>query len=241
MANGVNGAKPLAEQIAERLKEYIISQDLQAGDKLPTENTLTERMNVGRSTIREAIKLLASRNILEVRHGAGTFVSENVGVSDDPLGLSFIRDKQKLSRDLLEVRMIIEPPIAALAAKNATDEDIAELERLYNEVERLILAGESYLEMDMLFHQKIAEASKNLVVPNLSPLINQAVDLFTSRTGRKLTQETIETHRSVLEAIRAHDGVWAQDAMVLHLIYNRNYLRQIEQEERRQAQQMMEK
>ncbi len=231
MSNIAQVTKPLAEQIADKIKDYIIHHDLKSGEKIPTEHELVETMGVGRSTIREAVKILASRNILDVRHGAGTFVAPNMGISDDPLGFMFIKDKQKLTRDLLEIRMIIEPPIAALAAKNATEEDIVELEQLYHEVEALILSGKPYIEEDVRFHQKIAEASKNLVVPNLTPLISQAVDLFTTRTSYALTKETLVTHRDVMEAIKIGDSTWAQDAMTLHLIYNRDALRRIERRE----------
>ena len=99
-----------------------------------------------RSTVREAIKRLESQNILTVRHGAGSFVTDQPGLADDPLGLDFIEDKERLAFDLLEVRNIIEPAIAALAARHATPEDIAEMESLYNLMEYHILHGQDYLD-----------------------------------------------------------------------------------------------
>lgn len=218
----------LAEQTALKLKNYILENDLRSGKKIPSEPVLAEMMNVGRGTIREAVKILASRNILSVRHGSGTFIAENIGMFEDPLGFAFIKDRIKLTRDLLEIRMIIEPSIAALAAKNATDENIKELKTICLEIEELLLADKNYIEKDILFHKKIAESSKNLVIPNLFPIISQAVDLFTKRTSRKLTTETIETHRAILEAIQNHDSMGAHDAMYLHLVYNRNLLEKIE-------------
>jgi len=222
-----DSVKVLAEQIALRLKRYIIENNLSAGEKIPPEQRLVEMMGVGRGTIREAVKILASRNILDVRHGSGTFIADNIGVSEDPLGLSFIKDKSKLTRDLLEVRIIIEPPIAALAAKNALPEEITELENLCSQVEVLLHAGRDYTEKDVLFHKKIAELSKNIVVPNLIPIISVAVDLFTSLTGRKLVSETLETHREIVDAIKRHDGEWAYEAMYLHLLYNKNILKKL--------------
>ena len=149
-------------------------------------------------------------------------------MSEDPLGFAFIRDKAKLTRDLLEVRLIIEPPIAALAAKNALSEEIDELKKLCLEVESLLLSGEDYIEKDVLFHKKIAETSKNIVIPNLIPIISVAVDLFTKRTGKKLSTETVETHRAIVEAIEAHDSTAAYEAMYMHLMYNKNLLKKIE-------------
>lgn len=231
--------KPLSEQATEWLINYIIANDLQAGDKLPNEFELAQLCGVGRSTLREAVKQLVSRNVLEVRQGAGTFVTgEQMGVSDDPLGLTFIRDKRKLVMDLLEIRMVLEPRIAAMAAANATEEDIAKIRRLADEVEQKIYAGEDHMQKDIDFHAAISESSKNLVVPNLTPIIQHAISLFVNITNRKLGKETIESHRAVVEAIEQHDAMAASDAMTLHLIHNRNNLKKLfcEQQEAEQAQ-----
>lgn len=221
---------PLAEQISNRIIDYIIENDLKPNEKLGTEKELTEMMGVGRSTIREAIKLLVSRNILEVRHGSGTFVANNVGITEDPLGFSFEKDKQQLTKDLLAMRMLIEPPITAMAAQNATEDDLIKIERSYNKVHDLIIERKPYIEEDMRFHKAIAQASKNIVVPKLLPIINQAINLFTVKTEYKLVQETIETHRAMVEAIKNHDPIAAQDASTLHIIYNRDLLRKMEQQ-----------
>lgn len=221
-SNVYDQSRPLAEQVAERLKEYILEQKLKSGDKLPTETTLAREMNVARSTVREAIKRLESQNILSVRHGAGSFVADNPGLTADPLGFAFFEDKRKLAEDLLEIRTIIEPAIAEMAARHATAEDIAELDRLYDIMEKHIMNGEDYVEEDIQFHNAIARASGNQVVPTLTPIITTAVNLFTEGTHRKLLQETLETHRAVLEAIRRRDSVAARDSMLLHLSYNRN-------------------
>lgn len=221
-------SRPLAEQVADRLKEHILDKKLKSGDRLPTETSLASEMHVSRSTVREAIKRLESQNILAVRHGAGTFVAENIGLTDDPLGFAFFDDKRKLVEDLLEIRNIIEPAIAELAARNATQEDIDNLDRLYNAIEAHILNGEDYLEEDQQFHAVIAQASGNQVVPTLNPIISTAINLFTEGTHRKLLQETLETHKGVLEGIRNRDSVAARDAMLLHMSYNRNHFLQMQ-------------
>lgn len=222
---------PLTEKAAQALREYIITHNLKKDDKLPTENELSKAMGVSRSTVREAIRSLQSHHIVYVRHGAGTFVCGDIGLSDDPLGLSFIKDKQKLTRDLLVMRTIIEPAVAELAAQNATDEDIAELDALYRELEDCIMSGRDYLPVDLQFHRKIAEASGNSMAIKLTPIISEAVHLFTTRTDYLLLQETLDTHKAVLDAIKAHDLMWARDAMLLHMAANRNELRRVEQRE----------
>ena len=93
---------------------------------------------------------MVSRNILEIQRGKGTFVSQKPGVVDDPLGLVFFKDKQKLSLDLLEIRFMLEPKIAALAAKNATKEDIDEMKRICDEIEQHVNStGEYSIDLDL--------------------------------------------------------------------------------------------
>ena len=139
----------------------------------------------------------------------------------------FIEDKERLAFDLLEVRNIIEPAIAALAARHATPEDIAEMESLYNLMEYHILHGQDYLNEDMKFHRTIARASGNLVAPQLAPIITASVEVFTEGTHRTLLQETLDTHKAVLEAIKCGDSTWARDAMTLHLSHNRDLYRKM--------------
>lgn len=228
----MDNSKPLAEQAEDKLIQYIIDNDLQAGSKLPNEFELAELFGIGRSTLREAVKALASRNVLEVRQGAGTFITEDrMGVPDDPLGFTFIKDKQKLAMDLLDIRMAIEPRIASLAAVNATTDDILKMQTLAFEVEQLILANEDHMQKDIELHTAIAESSQNLVVPNLLPIIQHAISLFVNITNRKLGQETIETHREIVDAIARHDPLSAADAMTLHITYNRKNLMEIYREQ----------
>jgi len=220
-----NSAKSLVEQISERIIQLIMDNDWQVGDKLPNEYDLADMLNVGRSTIREVIKALVSRNVLEIRRGAGTFISQKCGIADDPLGLTFVKDKFKLALDLLEVRFMIEPSIASIAAIKATDEEIEEMSSLCDEIDSLILRNEPYLEKDIEFHTAIAKSSKNLVMVNLIPIINSSIAIFIDITNQKLRNETIETHREILNSIKKHDSNGAHDAMLLHLVYNRRNIK----------------
>lgn len=213
--------KPLSSKLSEELLNYIRSENLKPGDRLPNESILAKKMGVGRSSIREAMKLLASRNIVTIRQGSGTYISQTPGMVDDPLGFSFIADKQKLAQDSLEVRFLLEPAIASLAAQNASEEDIALLRRLCQEVEDLVQLGQAHTQKDIEFHTAIALSSKNVVVPRLIPVINSAIPLLIELTGNTLKQETIDTHRALTDAIAAHNAAAAHDAMYLHLVYNR--------------------
>ena len=146
---------------------------------------------------------------------------------DDPLGFTFIGNKQKLINDLLEVRFLLEPPIAAMAATRADKKDIKKITALCDEVEDLLKKHEDHTQKDIDFHAAIALSSKNVVVPRLVPVINSSIPLFVETTRGTLLEETIETHREIADAIAAHDPLRAQDAMYLHLVYNRKRIQMI--------------
>ena len=220
----------LPEQISEKIIQLILDEHLEQGDRLPKEAVLVERLGAGRSTVREAMKLLQSRNIVRIKQGSGTYVASNPGVADDPLGFTFIDDKRRLARDLLEVRFMIEPQMASMAAEHATDDQIICIKELC-ESERLAARDEDYSAADTAFHIAIAESCGNLVVPRLMGVLKASVPLFIDVTGKKLVEETIRTHRGVADAIAARNPTAAHDAMYLHLVYNRNMIAEGTQEQ----------
>lgn len=219
--NLLSEEKSLPQKISEDIITLILEENLQPGDKLPNETILSERLNAGRSSVREAMKLLASRNIVTIRQGSGTYISSSPGMVDDPLGFTFIGNKQKLINDLLEVRFLLEPPIAAMAATRADKKDIKKITTLCDEVEDLLRKHEDHIQKDIDFHAAIALSSKNVVVPRLVPVINSSIPLFVETTRGTLLEETIEIHREIADAIAAHEPLRAQDAMYLYLVYNR--------------------
>lgn len=219
--------KTLAEKAAQELLTYIQERQLREGERLPNEFELSKRLGVGRNTVREAVRLLASRNILRIKQGSGTFVSDQPGMAEDPLGFIFMEDQRKLVMDLMQVRLIVEPSIAALAAQNATEDDLEQLSIICDEIERLIEAGNDFSEKDRAFHGKLAEATQNLVMRNLIPVIHQGVRVFSTMVSAQEYQQTIETHRKILEAIKRRQAVDAEQAMRYHLLYN---IRRFEQE-----------
>lgn len=217
--------KLLGTQVEEELMNYILQEPVEIGQKIPNEFELAEKFGVGRSTIREAVKGLVSKGILEVRRGAGTFVISTTSQELDPLGLSKLQDKYKLALELCEVRLMLEPEIAAHAAEYAEEEELKQLKQLCDEVEQLYLDGINHISKDIEFHTCIAKCSKNRVVETLVPVINSAVMTFANLTHLRLKNETIETHRAIVDAIMDHDPVGARCAMQMHLTYNRQELR----------------
>lgn len=222
MTNSVE--KSLPQKIAEDIIAFILEENLKPGDKLPNETFLCQRLNVGRSSLREAMRALASRNIVTIRQGSGTYIASSTGVVDDPLGLSFINNKKKLIHDLMEIRFLLEPSIAALAAMHADDTEIKKICKLCDDVEELLKAHKDHSDKDIELHTAIALSSKNIVVPRLVPVIFRSIPLLIESTGNTLCNETIESHREIADAIAAHDAIRAHDAMYLHLVYNRKQI-----------------
>ena len=119
----IGQSKSLSSRVAEQIENLIREGKFTSGQQIPNETQLQQQMNVGRGAVREAIKILVAKNMLEVRRGQGTFVVENPGVVEDPLGLSLEKDQDKVVRDLHQVRCELEPLAAKLAAKNITEEE----------------------------------------------------------------------------------------------------------------------
>ena len=216
----------LVEQTANRIVEYFEKNDLKVGDKLPNEYTLAQDLEVGRSTLREAVKMLVSKNILEVRQGSGTYITSLTETVIDPLGFGEIDNHMKLTQDLFEVRFLIEPQMASLAAQHITDKEVAVLERLEKALEKEIHSdGDIHFKLDIQFHSSIAEASRNVAMQQLIPIIIQSIKLYNDFfTSEQSKANTIRAHREIVRAIKNRDAVAARDAMLLHLADNRRTL-----------------
>lgn len=216
--------RSLTERVADKIEELITENQLRPGEQIPPERELAEELGVGRSTVRESIKILVSRNVLEIRRGTGTFVCQDVGVMEDPLGFRFIRDKKKLALDLNQVRRMVEPQIASLAAQYATDSDITALQALCDSAARQIEEEQDYAEQDIGFHTKLAEITGNLVMPKIIPIITQGIRIYVDITSHKRAGRASFTHQAIVTAIKNHDPGAAGAAMTEHLAENRETL-----------------
>lgn len=220
MLEKMNKTKLLADSVADQINDLIKDRQLHPGDKLPSEMELMEALNVGRGTVREAVKILVSRNVLVIKRGIGTFVSEHTGQIDDPLGFNYVEDKEKLFLDTLELRSWIELNMAKCAAKTASDEQISELKKLCDVIEAQLKENKDHTQADIKFHTLIANCTDNLVISNLIPIISVGVTTSISLTQSILKEETIHTHREIVNCIAAHDEQGAYNAMKKHIDEN---------------------
>ncbi|MDR3258616.1 MAG: FadR family transcriptional regulator [Fusobacteriaceae bacterium] len=207
-------SKSLAEEIADKIKTMLKDGLIQPGQKIKNEQELIEKFNVSRTTIREAVKYLVSKNILEIRRGKGTFVCSVPGTQDDPFGFDFINEEERYSY-LWEARKYFEPIFGKLAAIRATEEEIRqlrkiamEMEDLYVEIEKQDISQTSidtYCNKDIEFHNLICKMTKNPLFERFSSFINKSVLInYMHPTFRDTFPKSrkINTHSLICEAIK---------------------------------------
>ena len=197
-----NTNESLPVRTSRHIKRMIIEGDMKPGHRLPSESELMQMFGVSRSTIREAVKSLKAENILEVRRGSGTYVSESTGLASDPLGLDFVNQDQ-LVADLLEARLIIEPQIASIAVERATEANIAELTAIVERMKGVMVNDASAADMDVKFHTSIAKCTQNDVLIRIVPIINESIRLGYGKTVHVegSFERAKACHRSIYEAI----------------------------------------
>ena len=217
------------EFAVNQIIQHILELNMKPGDQLPNEYELAKNLGVGRSTLREAIKRLVSRNVLETRQGAGTFVSAKNGVPEDPLGLTFISEGGdiKLALELSDVRMLIEPACAALAARHAKCDDIEKMKELCYEIQDAVEGGKDYIRPDTQFHLYVAKCCGNSVLQNLVGIIGDAASVSILITKDKHRDVAFSEHWAIIQAIAAHDEDGARYSMLSHLNTARNDLVQM--------------
>jgi len=206
------------EAVAEQIQRRIL-EDLEPGDSLPPERELVRMFGVSRSSVRDAIRKLELLGLVEPRQGAGTVVREpSTEVLSAPLA-SVLLQKRKGISDLLDFRRMLEPPLARSAALHASSDQIAEMERILQQQEVKVNAGNIAIEEDSQFHYCIALATKNSVAVKV---IDVLMDLLRKTRERSLQtegrqQKSLAGHRRILSALKRADALAAEAAMRRHL------------------------
>jgi DNA-binding FadR family transcriptional regulator len=210
--------KQLSQTVAQRIKSLIQEKKLIPGDKLPNEMALTQLFSVSRPTVREGVKALVSQNIIEIRRGRGTFVSQNPGIVDDPLGLDFMHSPG-LPLSLVEARLIIEPGVARLAARNAGPDDLENIALYIRRMENVVDHHQVKINPDLEFHRSIVCAAKNPVLMRIVPVILESI-VKTYEGSPRTTDDhshALREHRRVYAAIKKRAPEEAFRAMQRHL------------------------
>ncbi|MDO4732476.1 MAG: FadR/GntR family transcriptional regulator [Bacillota bacterium] len=209
----------LAERAANEIFAMISgSPGYQEGEKLPNEGELGQILGVSRTTLREAIRLLVARGILEVRRGTGTFVTSRARLSGD-MGLSQLEAVRIRLNDLFELRMMFEPQTAALACLRANEEELSDIQAKAEKVEKNIHSGGNWAEADQELHNALAMASHNQFMCMLLPIITNAISdtWHTYAENAALADMTLADNRLILNALMNRDHSGCRYAMALHI------------------------
>lgn len=231
-----------ADAAVEQIEDLILKGVLQSGDRLPPERTLAERMKVSRPVLRDALKQLEERQLIEARQGGGTFVCDLIGPIFSEAIVQLIARHPSAISDYFEFRRGIESQAAAQAALRAAPSDISRLdeiiERMQSAHDAEDLAAETRLDVD--FHHAVGEAAHNVVMlhtlRSCYRLLENGVFYNRGRLYHHPTAriELLQQHKSIAEAIRRRDPDGAQRASQDHIDYVRGTLADAQAMDRRE-------
>lgn len=205
------------QEVAKQL-ERCITEELKPGDLLPPERELVQMLGVSRSSVRDAIRSLELKGLLEPRQGIGTVVCSPAAAPANPLANALL-EKRTMVAELLDVRKMIEPPLAGRAALHASRDEIADMEDIVVRHEAKVRCGELGIEEDSEFHYSIALASNNRailkVVDVLMDLLRETRERSLQVEGRQ--EQSLAGHRRIVAALKQGDAAAAEAAMRRHL------------------------
>jgi GntR family transcriptional regulator, transcriptional repressor for pyruvate dehydrogenase complex len=221
----------LTDEAITKLRSMIQSGELPPGARLPPENQLAAQIGISRSGVREAVKVLESARVLDVRRGDGTYVTslepklllEGVGFAVELL-------QGETLLEVMEVRRLLEPAATALAALRITDEQLETLAEALQQMRDAASDPEKLMQADVAFHHVVVASTGNETLTSL-------LDGLSGRTARAriwrgvvlgdVTEATIDEHRAIHHALRARDPFLAQSAALLHVNTSESWLRTI--------------
>ena len=215
----------LYEQIVQQIEESIVKGDLKPGDQLPAERELAQKFGVSRTAVREAVKALREKGLVEAYSGRGTFITDDTTLAVRQSLDLMVKIGQADGFDhLAEVRAILEPEIAALAATRMQDAELATMREAVSIMDRSGQDPEAYIEADLDFHLALAEAAANPIILSLLDSIvgilrEQRLRIFRVPGGPERGQIY---HKRILDAVERRDPEKARQAMREHLEQVRN-------------------
>ena len=210
----------LYEQIVDQIETRILSGDLQPGDQLPAERELAEQFGVSRTAVREAIKTLHEKGLVDVLAGRGTFITDRTSQAmRHSIGRILRLSQGEGSGDLVAVRELLEPEIASLAATRASEDHLLAMQKAVEAMDAAMESPEEFIEADLDFHLALAEGTGNALIPFLiDPIVGlmreQRTRIFNVPGGPARGQMH---HKRILEAVTRGDPEAARQAMRDHL------------------------
>ena len=215
-----HAASALPVRSADTLTDMIAQRRFLPGDKLPSELELAVELQVSRTTLREALRILTTRGLVEVRRGVGTFVTQSKSIHADYDVLK-IQNTNVTAKELYEMRLMFEPQAAYYACKRASDEELETIFRYGELDEEMILRRDPlWADSEQKFHNSIASATHNQFITALLPIFNRAIHqgVILANESPEVSEMTLHDHRVLMEYLRERNPEGAKTAMYLHII-----------------------
>lgn len=204
----------LVEQVIERITDAVLNHELSPGDQLPTEDQLTKVFRVGKSSVREAIKVLQALGVVEVRRGEGTFVTDgSSGMMFNPLLYNLMLEPSSLEK-LIELRLIFEPAYTVLAMRNATQEDLENIRAAKERFEILAKKNQQTGYDDIEFHKSILYATHNNYVFKIGEMVLRLLVESVGKGTKFSPQQSIDDHERIYQAILSRDQTKVEEAVI---------------------------
>lgn len=204
----------IANTVMQNITQAIMNREIKPGDLLPSEAVLSENMGVGKSSVREAIKMLSIMGVVESVQGEGTFVRDSVDESGiNPLIYQMILF-QGGTEDIFELRMMFEPAYVLLAMKKATEEDVAGIRKTVDHLEARVRLGKQTARDDLAFHEAILRATHNPYVIKIGLTVLQLFEASIRSSMSNIPEQAVTDHKRILRAFLEKD-----DKNLLEAVY----------------------
>jgi GntR family transcriptional repressor for pyruvate dehydrogenase complex len=217
--------KKIYQEIIEQIKDMISDGTLRPGDRLMSERELAERMQVGRSAVREAFRVMEAMGIIKIKPGEGTFITET---ASDSLVKSFsaflTTGNDNTARELMELRKILEVEAVGMAARRRTPEQLEEIYKALQQMGHDLEEGNLGEEADMNFHFAVARAAANSLLVKLMNTIADTMSRVLAAARHRLYMDPqnpprlLQEHRLIYNAVKNGDPAGAKEAMLKHLV-----------------------
>jgi GntR family transcriptional regulator, transcriptional repressor for pyruvate dehydrogenase complex len=226
------------DTVARRIESLIRTGELRVGSRLPTEPKLAAMLGVSRSSLREALKGLVFLGLIKARPGYGTYIQSTLGrvVSRHFQWMLLLQEIKYL--ELYELRQILEPAVAALAARRASKDDIDKMEAAIDEMRKSFDLPERYMEAEMAFHEGFTQAAKNVATQTMLRMMYDALAEGRRRVLPLISdmEQNFARHKRILKCIVKRDAKGARKAVLDDLLYAESLLRKdLETQERLRA------
>jgi GntR family transcriptional repressor for pyruvate dehydrogenase complex len=195
----------LVKTVVNRIKEALINRELKAGDALPSENQLAAQLGVGKSVVREAIKMLEAFGVVEVRQGARTVIKKAMSEDSAMILIFQMLTEQQHSRYLVELRTLLEPSFTLLASRKATQEDMDKIEKTLIQLETAIREQRQTVEDDIQFHLEMFKATHNPFVVTIGETLLQLSRPSITYSVKKRAKLALVMHRKIFEAVKSRN------------------------------------